>query len=112
MNDILKNKELKDRELKARKAIILSLYDKDDPYFGGAELFVAHHLEVIEPEYWLKHTGESNPSPEKVLSLLVLKHIWSEDNYFDFTLPEETTDNVICVKFSENSEICEISMEN
>ena len=101
---------LKFREKKALETIKSAYGTEEDEY--GATLFISHHLEEIEPSYWLKHTGESKPSPEKVLNLLVLKSQWDEDLAFDFTLPEETTNYVICVRFDENNEIIEITMES
>ncbi len=101
---------LKIREKKALEAIKSTYGTEDGEY--GATLFVSHHLEEIEPTYWLKHTGQSKPSPEKVLNLLVLEGIWDEDLAFDFTLPEETTNYIICVRFDESNEIIEITMES
>lgn len=101
---------LKIREKKAMEAI-------RDAYGtpageDGVTLFVDHHLEEIGQDYWMKHTGQEKPDPQKVLSLLVLKGNWDEDMAFDFTLPENITNYVICVRFYESNEIVEITMES
>lgn len=101
---------IKLREKKALETIKSVYGTEDDEY--GATLFVSHHLEEIEPSYWLRLTGESKPSPKKVLDLLVLKSHWDEDLAFDFTLPEEVTNYIICVRFEESNEIIEITMES
>lgn len=102
---------IKVREMKAREAIKRT-YDLEEGHFGGAEMFISHHLEEIESSYWLKRTGESKPDHEKVLNLLVLSQHWDEDLAFDFTLPEDVTNYVICVRFDENDEVVEIVMES
>ncbi len=78
----------------------------------GVTLFAEHHIEELEPEYWVKHLGIKNPDPKKVLDLLVLREHWDEDRVFDFTLPENVTDYVISVEFDDNGEIEDITMES
>ena len=71
---------------------------EEDEY--GATLFVSHHLEEIEEDYWKKHLGTTNPESKQVLEILKLKsHLGDEDDdgidTFDFTLPGDVTDYVI-----------------
>ena len=86
-------------------------------------LFVAHHLEEIEPEYWAEQTGTPTPSPEQVLELLVLRGHWGMDDeneeidddgleMFDFTLPAEKTDYVLSVRFDDEGQVYDIDMES
>lgn len=73
-------------------------------------LFVEHHLEEVEPEYWQKHFGSTQPTVMEVIEKLVL-HENSEDNSLDFTLPDDTTQYVLCVTFEEDK-VVDISMES
>ncbi|MEM7777750.1 MAG: DUF2004 domain-containing protein [Pseudomonadota bacterium] len=80
-------------------------------------LFVEHHLAEIEGRYWQTHLGNSSPKPEQVLSILELKSHWSDDDEsgidtFDFTLPGEITNYILCVRFDEAGRIEEIVMES
>ncbi|RYZ93972.1 MAG: DUF2004 domain-containing protein, partial [Moraxellaceae bacterium] len=56
-------------------------------------LFVEHHLEEVEPEYWQKHFGSTQPAVQEVIEKLVL-HDNSEGNLLDFTLSDDTTQYV------------------
>ena len=103
-------KELKRREESALSAIKLAFGTGDDEY--GATLFVSHHIEELEPEYWEKHLGNSKPDSNSVLGLLQLRSHWDDDSVFDFTLPDDVTDYVISVRFDENGSVEEISMES
>ncbi len=82
----------------------------------SVDLFVDHHLEEIESSYWEKHLNCEQPKGNKVLDILVLKSHWGDEEdgieNFDFTLPEEITNYVICVSFDEDGEIDYISMES
>lgn len=96
-----------------------SLNTADTPY--GATEFVEFHLDELPSEYWQKHLGTTDPKPEAVLDLLVLRGHWGTKNdkhdpngieSFDFTLPDNVTDNVICVEFDQNGQITRIDMES
>ena len=76
---------------------------------------VSHHLEEIEATYWEKQFGMAKPESDQILDSLVLKSEFEEDDEidtFDFTLPGEVTDYVICVTFDDEGEIVDISMES
>lgn len=98
-------------------AAIKSVYGSEADEFG-ATLFVSHHLEQIEKQYWEKHIGTESPSAKQVLNILVLHSHWSEEeegngmDTFDFTLPDGVTNYVVSVSFDEDGEIEEISMES
>jgi len=105
--------EIKKREQIARQAIYKAFGTEEDE-FGGT-LFVTHHLEEIEKEYWVKHIGTEIIEPEKILGLLVLKSHWGGEkdiDIFDFTLPEDITDYVVSVQFDEKGEVSNIVMES
>ena len=105
--------EIEKREKAAIAAIRRAFGTEDDA--DGATLFVEHHLEEIEGEYWQKHLGTPKPEPIKVLGILVLRSHWGgEDDIeiFDFTLPENVTDYVISVRFDESGQVADISMES
>lgn len=103
-------------EQKAR-AVMLSVYqnDTDD---NAVRLYAEHHLEELEPEYWLKNLGTATPQPLQVLNVLELSsHIdWvleEDENYrIDFTLPEEVTQYVLCVELDRDETVVGISMES
>ena len=108
------------REAAARKAIRASCGTEDQVY--GVTLFVSHHKEELEPDYWVHTFGEADPSPDIILDALILKSAWSDDDLdgtdgtnpdnFDFTLPGDVTDYLICVCFGDGDEIEDISMQS
>jgi hypothetical protein len=105
--------EIKRREAAARTAIQKVFGTPDDEF--GATLVVSHHLEELDSSYWKKHLSTETPEPRRVLELLVLHSHWGEDDEidtFDFTLPEQVTNYVICAKFDEAGEISEVTMES
>jgi hypothetical protein len=105
--------EIEKREKAAITAIRSSFGTEDDE--SGATLFVEHHLEEIEGEYWQKHLGTTKPEPISVLDILVLRSHWGGDDEietFDFTLPENVTDYVISVRFDDSGQVEDISMES
>ncbi len=88
----------------------------------GVTLFVSHHLDEIDAEYWLKHCGVARPNATKVLDILVLQSHWGCDDdgepnddgidSFDFTLPDDTTNYVLSVRFDERGDVSGVSMES
>ncbi len=107
--------EIKRREKMALAAIKMAFGTEDDA--AGATLFVSHHLDEIEKSYWQKHLGTTDPKPERVLELLELRSHWGDEgedgiDTFDFTLPGDVTNYVICVRFDEDGQVKEISMES
>ena len=108
-------KEIEQRKKLAIDAIKDVFGTKEDEY--SATLFVSHHLEQLEASFWKEHLGTSNPEPKQVLDILVLRSHWSEEDengidIFDFTLPEDITNYVICVRFDEEGEVESIEMES
>ena len=106
----LNEKEIEARKEVALKAIKAAFGSEEDEY--GATLFIEHHLEEIEKEYWIKNFGTATPEPNQILDKLILKSHWNDDCIFDFTLPNDATDYVISVQFDENGEVEDISMES
>jgi Protein of unknown function (DUF2004) len=105
--------EIKRREAAARAAIQEVFGTPGDEF--GVTLFVSHHLEELDSGYWKKHLATEKPAPHRVLELLELRSHWGggdEIDTFDFTLPEQVTDYVICAKFDESGEISEVAMES
>jgi hypothetical protein len=105
--------ELARREAAARQAIKTG-FDMEDEESGVA-MFVAFHLEELEPGYWEPHTGTQRPDPSAVLDILVLREHWGEKDdleIFDFTLPGDVTNYVISVRFDAKGKVDEISMES
>jgi hypothetical protein len=116
-------KEVIRREKLALSAIRSALGTDEDEL--GATLFVSHHLEEIEANYWKTHLGTDKPEPARVLDILVLRSHWGDEDgdedgdegdkgidVFDFTLPGDVTDYVISVRFDEEGAVDEISMES
>ncbi|RYD65013.1 MAG: DUF2004 domain-containing protein, partial [Verrucomicrobiaceae bacterium] len=56
------------------------------------------------------------PSPAQVLDLLELRSEFDDDDddfsSFDFTLPGEVSDYVLCVTINDDGEVEDISMES
>jgi hypothetical protein len=67
--------EVEKREKAAIAAIRDSFGSKEDE--SGVKLFVEHHLEEIEGEYWWKQLGVARPDPINVLDILVLQSHWA-----------------------------------
>jgi hypothetical protein len=83
----------------------------------GATLFATHHLEELDPSYWRTHLNSDKPTSAQVVGLLRLQSHRSDDDddgldTLDFSLPDDVSNYVLCVKFDENGEIDEISMES
>ena len=74
--------------------------------------FISHHLYELPSSYWKFKTGTETPTVEQVLDLLVLRSKWEDEEVYDFTLPDEVTDYVICVKYDEDGELEDIGMES
>ncbi len=74
--------------------------------------FISHHLEELPSTYWKANTGVETPTASQVVDLLVLRSKWDDEEVYDFTLPGEVTDYVICVKYDENGELEDIDMES
>ncbi len=107
--------EIERRKTAAISAIKNAFGTEADEY--GATLFVSHHLEEIEQEYWQAILGSPVPEPEQVLDILVLQSHWGDENSdgmdtLDFTLPGGVTDYLISVSFDGAGEVEEISMES
>jgi hypothetical protein len=107
------NSGLAHRETAARQAIKNGFNMEDEE--SGVAMFVAFHLEELEPGYWQTHAGTPRPEPSAVLDILVLREHWGEKDdleTFDFTLPGDVTNYVISVRFDDKGKVDEISMES
>lgn len=87
------------RRIKLAKAEIVSSYGTEAGEYGST-LFVDHHIQELEQSYWQRQLGVNKPTPAQVLSLIVLKSAWSDDDdngidNLDFSLPDDVTDSVI-----------------
>jgi hypothetical protein len=107
-------------EIARRTAVALAAIKRAMDSDGGESsvaLFVSHHLEEIEESFWREHAGTPRPSAERVLDLLVLRKHWREEDEdgidtFDFSLPDYATDYVLAVRFGDDGEVEDISMES
>jgi hypothetical protein len=107
--------ELSRRTQIALEAIRRSLDTEAGEY--GATLFAAHHLEELDQSYWQAHLNSDKPTPAQVLGLLCLLAHRSDDDEdgldtLDFSLVGDVSNYVLCVRFNENGELDEISMES
>ncbi|MFN0051812.1 MAG: DUF2004 domain-containing protein [Planctomycetales bacterium] len=105
--------EIETREASARSAITRAIGTADDEY--GATLFIAHHLEELEPAYWKEHLSTETPQPHQLLDILKLRSHWGgvdDLDTFDFTLPGQVTDYVISVSFDNMGRVSGIAMES
>jgi hypothetical protein len=92
----------------ALNAIKASYNNESGEY--GINLFVSHHLEQFDKTVWKKILGKSDPTPQDVIDAIVF--IECEDDVYDFSLPNEVTDYVICVSFDDSGAIDNIAMES
>ncbi|TXJ09958.1 MAG: DUF2004 domain-containing protein [Acinetobacter sp.] len=87
-------------------------------------LFIEHHLEEIEVEYWQEFFGTNKPSAEQIIAKLEVEdrsyledeeldedEIEYYDNHLDFNLPDDVSQYVLCVKFKDG-QVHDISMES
>jgi hypothetical protein len=105
--------EIQRRELAARRAIKRAFESDDDEM--NARLFVSHHLAELDSDYWKRHFSVEKPSPDAVLDALVLRSHWGGDDEvdaFDFTLPEDATNYVLCVRFDGQGQASEVVLES
>ena len=81
---------------------------------GSIDLFVSHHLEEMPRNYWQEQLGTTTPDSLAVIGLLVCRSSWGKEDLenFDFTLPGDVTNYVVCVRFDEKGEIDDIGMES
>ena len=108
-------KEIQRRTTAALLAIKQAMNESDGD--SSVKSFVSHHLQELDAAYWKKHAGRPRPSPKKVLDLLKLRSHWGDEDEdgidtFDFTLPGDVTQYVICVRFDEDGEVEDIEMES
>ena len=99
---------------KARSAIrsLLGTPEGED----SVTLFVEHHLDELDAEYFSNTFGTSSPDASRIVDSLVLVGSWSEEddgniNVFDFSLPGKVTDHVLSVRFS-GDDVADVSMES
>jgi hypothetical protein len=107
--------EVARREKAARAAIRKTFGTTEGEY--GADLFVSHHLEELDNQYWRTHVGTEQPNGGQVLDILQFKSHWSGDDddgleIFDFTLPDDVTNYVLSVRFDDTGMVEDISMES
>ncbi|WP_170336830.1 DUF2004 domain-containing protein [Ruegeria arenilitoris] len=103
-----------ERERDAREKI-KALYGTPEGEFGPT-LFVSHHKEELETDYWTDTYSTDAPTAEQILDSLVLVDTWSsedDDNVdtYDFSLPNEATNYLLSARF-EDGEVVEVSMES
>ncbi len=94
--------------------------DKQD---AVVKQFIQYHLSTIESEYWDRVLHTSQPTVGQICELLephkpcimggqedehCIRYL---DNHFDFTLPQEITDYVLCVAF-RHGQVMDISIEH
>lgn len=110
--------ELSRRTKVALETIKRSLGTEAGEY--GATLFAAHHLDELDQSYWQTHLKIDKPAPVQVIELLCLRSHRSDDDdddddgldTLDFALPGDVSNYVLSVRFDEDGEVDEISMES
>lgn len=77
------------------------------------ELYIEHHLEEISKEDWEKIFGKV-PNQDEFIDLLELQSSYEYEGFvfYDYSLPNNLTDYVICIKTDKNNKLIEISMES
>ena len=105
----------KDKREAVARAKLLELLDSAEGEFGPT-LFVSHHKEELDTEYWKGAFGEVDPKPEAIIEGLVFVDSWdSEDDgnidVYDFSLPGEVSNYLLSVRFA-GDEVSDVSMES
>ena len=85
---------------------------KTDKGEYGIDLFISHHLKELSDDDWILALGKTNPSPQEILNSLTLPEPSEDGLMYDFTLPNDVTDYILCVSFGEDGTIEDISMES
>ncbi len=62
--------QTRERTAAARAAIQAPYGTAEGEY--GPTLFVSHHLDAIEPEYWEMQFQSPSPEPKRILNALIL----------------------------------------
>ncbi|MBD2037721.1 DUF2004 domain-containing protein [Phormidium sp. FACHB-592] len=111
-----KVKKESERRTALALAAIKRLFD-DGNGNSGVSLFASHQLEERDAAYWKKHAGTPRSSVKQVVDGLKLCSHWGDEdegsiNTFDFTLPAEATDCLLSVRFDEDGEGEDISLES
>ena len=80
----------------------------------SVDLFVQHHLDEIEADYWNGQLGTATPAASAVLGLLQAREPWEDDGsvHVDFALPGDVSQYVLSVEFDEDGEVLGVSMES
>ncbi len=104
----------KDHETAARAKLLAMMGTPEGEW--GPTVFVSHHLEELESDYWERYYGSSKPEAEEILGSLVLVNTWSSNDdenidTFDFSLPGNVTNYLLSVRF-KGDEIVDVSMES
>ena len=100
---------------KAARVAIKRLYGTSEGEFGPT-LFISHHLDEVETDYWITTYGAEIPEPAQILDSLVLVDSWSSaDNgtidVFDFSLPNNITNYLLSARFVDGK-VAEVTMES
>jgi len=82
----------------------------------GPTLFISHHLDELEPDFWVRTYGTEAPEATQVLDSLVLVGSWSSEDdgnidVFDFSLPNNVTNYLLSVRFVDGK-VAEVTMES
>lgn len=113
--------KIDEKEIKRRKGVALveikRSFNDESAEVDAVKLFVSHHLEEIEPGYWLTHLGTAEPEPKDVIDLLELQSHWGHEvvdgiDVFDFTLPGDVTNYVVSVYFDRKGDVEDVVMES
>ena len=100
------------QQTRARTALeqLLGTEEGDD----SVDLFVQHHLDEIEADYWIAHLGTPTPAASAVLGLLQPREPWGDDGsvHIDFSLPGDVSQYVLSVELDEDDEVIGVSMDS
>ncbi|MBK0053885.1 DUF2004 domain-containing protein [Stenotrophomonas sp. S39] len=80
----------------------------------SVDLFVQHHLDEIEADYWNAQLGTATPAAGAVLGLLQPREPWEDEGsvHVDFELPGDVSQYVLSVELNGDGEVLGVSMES
>lgn len=106
----------KDKETAGLKAI-MKAYDANKTDEGNSiVLFASHHIDELDAESLISATGHAKPDQGTLLSKLILLDSWEDEDTgainMDYTLPNDVTTYMLCVKYDKAGELLGIEMES
>lgn len=84
--------------------------------FPSIRLYAVLHLQELDVDYWIAHTGSPSPSLAQILEIIVADttcdDIDNDGSTVDCTFPGGVTDYLLSVRFDPHGGVRSIDMES